>query len=101
MDCLNELRRRVEMLLHPRRFRADLEEEMRLHLDLRQQQQAERGLAPEDARLAAQRRFGNATLLREKSHSAWGWSLLESLAQDTLYGMRGLIRIPGITAIAL
>jgi hypothetical protein len=37
MQSLNELGRRIEMLLHRRRFRADLEEEMQLHIDLRQQ----------------------------------------------------------------
>src|SRR5580658_4459940 len=101
MDGLRELWRRIAMLLHPRRFRADLDEEMRLHLELRQQQQAERGLPQDEARFAARRRFGNATLLAEKSHAAWGWGWLESLGQDALYGLRAMLRSPGITAVAL
>ncbi len=101
MESLRELWRRISTLLHPRRFRADLDDEMRLHLELRQQQQAERGLSQNEARFAAQRRFGNATLLAEKSHSAWGWGWLESLVQDTFYGIRAMLRSPGITAIAL
>ncbi|MGB6688818.1 MAG: ABC transporter permease, partial [Terracidiphilus sp.] len=101
MEWLGELGRRIAMLFHRRQFRADLEDEMRLHIDLRQQQQAQHGLRDDDARSVARRRFGNATLLKERSHAAWGWNWLESLAQDTLYGVRAMLRSPGITAIAL
>jgi predicted permease len=101
MEWLKELGRRMEMLVHRRRFRADLEEEMRLHVDLRQQQQAERGLAADEARTAAMRRFGNPESIKERSHAAWGWGWLESLAQDTIYGVRAMLRSPGVTAVAL
>ena len=50
---------------------------------------------------AAHRRFGNPTLLREHSYTAWGWSWLESLLQDILYGLRAMLRSPGITLVAL
>jgi len=101
MEILHELWRRLQMLFHSRQLRADLEEEMRLHVDLRTRQKAERGLAPGDARTAALRGFGNQTLLREKSQAAWGWTWLESLLRDTLYGIRGLLRSPGATLVAL
>ena len=39
MNCLSELARRLDMLLHRRRFGADLEEEMHLHLELRRLEQ--------------------------------------------------------------
>ena len=35
------------------------------------------------------------TALKEKSHMTWGWTWLESLAQDTLYGIRAMLRSPG------
>ena len=38
MDWLRELARRLSMLMHRRQFDADLEEEVRLHLELRQQE---------------------------------------------------------------
>ncbi len=59
------------------------------------------GVAPNDAAAAARRRFGNPTLLREQSYTAWGWSWLETLAQDILYGLRAMLRSPGITLVAL
>ena len=101
MDWLKELARRFHMLLHRRQFRADLDEEMQLHLDLRQQQQAEAGMPLDDARFAARRRFGNKTALKEKSHMNWGWTWLESFAQDTLYGIRAMLCSPVLTTVAL
>jgi hypothetical protein len=66
MDWLRELARRFNMLLHRRQFDSDLEEEMRLHLELRQQEQLKAGITEEDARPAARRRFGNTTYLKEE-----------------------------------
>jgi predicted permease len=101
MNWLRELGRRFGMLLHRHQFRTDLEEEMQLHLDLRQQQQAEQGMPPDQAAFAARRRFGNVTALKEKSQLTWGWAWLESLAQDALYGIRAMLRSPGLTIVAL
>ena len=101
MDWLKEFTRRIHMLLHRRQFRADLDEEMQLHLDLRQQQLEKAGVPLNEARFAARRRFGNRTTLKEKSHMNWGWTWLESLAQDTLYGIRAMLRSPVLTIVAL
>ncbi len=96
-----EILRRLRMIFHRRQLDADLEEEMRLHLDLRQQQQVDSGLPPADARRAAHLRFGNTTRIREKSRMAWGWEALESLLQDVNYGIRAMLRSPVVTSVAL
>src|SRR5260370_31101753 len=82
MDWLRQLARRLGMLVHGRQFDAELEEEMRLHVELRQQEQIETGMSADDARAAAQRRFGNPTVLREKSHMAWGWEGLANFLKN-------------------
>ena len=53
MQRLLELFRRIRMLLHRGQFQSDLEEEMRLHLDLREQEQCEVGLSRHAAHHAA------------------------------------------------
>ncbi len=101
MSLAGEFRRRLDMLLHRGRFQRELDEEMRLHLELRSQQQIASGLTPEAAHRLAQRRFGNVTRIQEKSHMAWGWDWLETLLQDAGYGLRSMLRTPAITVVAL
>ena len=80
---------------------ADLERELNSDLELEVEEQQERGLLPEEARLAALRAFGNPTLIREQSHLAWGLEWLESFLKDVACGMRSLLRSPALTAVAL
>jgi hypothetical protein len=87
--------------MHRERLGRDLEEEMRLHLDLRQQQPVDRGLSPDAARRTAHLKFGNTTRIKEKSQIAWGSELLESFVQDLSYGARALLRSPALTVVAL
>src|SRR4029077_15508330 len=101
MNWLAKFARRLRMLIHRQQFDADLEEEIRLHLELRQEEQLESGMAAYDAQAAARRRFGNTTYLKEESQIAVGWEWLENLAQDARYGMRLLRKSPRFTAVAV
>src|SRR5271170_4419723 len=101
MSWPGEAARRIRMLLHRNQFDTDLDEEMRLHLELRRQQQIEAGVSPELARSAARRQFGNETAIKEKSHMSWGWNWLETLLQDVVYGVRSMLRSPALVVVAL
>jgi predicted permease len=101
MNFFGELGRRISMLFQRRQFDSDLEEEMRLHLDLREQQKRDAGLTGNEAHTAARRQFGNPTSLKEKSHMTWGWQWLEDIVHDAVYGARAMLRSPGITVVAL
>ena len=101
MGLASELLRRLRMTRHRDQLDRDLEEEMRLHLKLREEQLIDRGLSPEKARHTAHVKFGNTTRLKEKSQMTWGSEILESFVQDVVYGTRALLRSPGLTIVAL
>jgi hypothetical protein len=79
----------------------ELERELRDHLELDAEAKVDRGLGADEARYAAQRDFGNATLVREVTREMWAWSFLERFLQNVRYGLRLIGRNPGFTAVAI
>jgi macrolide transport system ATP-binding/permease protein len=75
---MGEILRRLNYLLHRRRFELELDEEMRHHQEL--QRGAQSG--------GAARPFGNVTLLKEDCRAMWIGSLFTQLAQDARYAAR-------------
>ena len=101
MSLPGEIKRRIQMLFRRDQLRCDLEEEMRLHLELRRQEQMDRGQPLTAAARAAHVKFGNTTRLKEKSLMIWGSETLESFFADIAYGTRALLRSPALTIVAL
>jgi predicted permease len=101
MDRLSQLWRRLFFYLRRDRFDRELEEEMRFHLELKARENAEVGMKLEEARFAAQRQFGNKTLLWEVSRDMWSFRHLETVAQDLRFSLRMMGKNPGFTAVAV
>jgi putative ABC transport system permease protein len=91
---MRELLRRLWRFVRHDKHAADLEEEMRLHLDLRASKLREQGFTAPEATAEAKRRFGNPTLLGEQGHDVWGFGALEQLRQDVRFALRRVKQNP-------
>jgi len=92
---------RVRSLFLRKRQDADLDEELRDHIDRQVEENLARGMSEEEARVAALRAFGNFVMLREQTHEAWAWVFLERLGQDLLYAFRSARRSPLLSAVGI
>ena len=84
-----------------KRMLADLDQDIRDHLERETQDNIDRGMSPEDARHAALRKFGNVARVKEDTWAVWNAVWLEQLLQDIRFGIRTSLRSPGLTLAAL
>ena len=101
MAWIHSLPLRVRALLHKRAVETDLDDEVRFHIDMETAAQMKRGVAPEEARLAATRMFGGVERFKEECRDERGTRPLEELAQDLTYGVRSFRKSPGFSFIAM
>ncbi|HXD23947.1 MAG TPA: ABC transporter permease [Gemmatimonadaceae bacterium] len=94
-SVLGELVRRVRYLVVRGRAGAELDEEMQLHVALREARLVEGGASPAEAHYAARRRFGNRTSLRERSRDMWGLTWLDDTLTDLRFALRRFRARPG------
>src|SRR5215813_616236 len=87
--------------LNRKRAEQELEEEIRLHMEMETREKIADGLSWEEAQYAARRAFGSVALATEDSRAWWGFRILEELWQDLHYGARMLIKQPGFTLVVV
>src|SRR5262245_54037964 len=84
------------------RWRGDreLDEEIDAHLEQEIRDNLDRGLALDQARSAALRRFGNRAQVMERAREGDPFFGLETVGRDVVYGLRSLRRNPAFAAVA-
>jgi macrolide transport system ATP-binding/permease protein len=80
---------------------AELQEELRFHLEEEAGERRAQGLDGEEARRAARRDLGNAALIMEDTRAMWTWTFAEQLLQDIRYGWRTIAANKTFSAMAI
>jgi putative ABC transport system permease protein len=86
---------------HPAQLDADMNDEMRFHIEMETQRQIERGLDPVEARRQAAIAFGGVEKYRGAGRDVLGFSWLRGLSTDVKLGLRMLAKYPGLTVVAV
>src|SRR5262245_44493544 len=97
MKWFNILMARLRALFRRESVLQDIEEELRVHIEMETETNIERGMAPDEARAAALKSFGNLGRNTELGYDIRGGGWLETLWQDLRYGARALLRRPIFT----
>jgi len=101
MANLREWIRRLWGTLRPQRDDRDLEQELRLHVELAAEEALRSGHAPGQARQAARIRIGGAAQAMEALRDERGLPWLDHLARDVRFGLRQIRRNPAFSGIAI
>jgi len=101
MRVLREWIHRLLGTLRLGRREADLQEELRLHVELAAEDAQRRGEAGQDAMRAARLRSGSSLGALDALRDQRGFSWIDELRRDLRHGLRTLRRSPSFTAVAL
>ncbi|HVF41564.1 MAG TPA: ABC transporter permease, partial [Pyrinomonadaceae bacterium] len=101
MRWLNILSDRLRALTGREAVIRDIDEELRLHIELETESNVRRGMSHSEARRAARLSFGNFDVMRDAAYGVRGGGLMETIWQDVRYGARVLAKHKGFTIVAV
>src|SRR5262245_45639239 len=96
------LRSLLRAFRNRREIEADMDEEFRLHAELRARDLERGGMAPQKALLVARQQFGSPARYKEESRASRGLHRIDQLRfswLDFKVGFRMLVRYPGLTVV--
>lgn len=101
MKFLDALRFRFANLFQRSQMNAEMEEELRSHIQLRADDLERSGMTRAQAERQARIEFGGRERIKEEIREAAGRTFLESLYQDAVFSLRALRKSPGFTVAAV
>src|SRR6266446_1858724 len=92
---------RMWSLLRRGKVDAEIDEELRAHLEMRVADNIGAGMSEEKARRDARLRFGNPSVIQERVTAVDAALGIESVLADVRYALRRLRRSPGFALVAV
>jgi putative ABC transport system permease protein len=98
---INEIRIRLRALFRRKAVEAEMEEELRAHLEHQTEKYVRSGIPREEAARRARLELGGLEQVKEECRDARGVNFIETTMQDVRYGLRQLRRNPVFTIVAV
>src|SRR6201992_867934 len=93
--------RRIGALGRRAKLDREIEEELREHMRMRVDADVAKGMSPDEGIRRARLRFGNPTVVKERVDAEDAALGFESFFRDARYAIRGFVKSPGFTIVAV
>jgi hypothetical protein len=93
--------RRIVALGRRSKLDREIEDELREHMRMRVDADVAKGMSPDEAIRRARLRFGNPTVVKERVDAEDAALGFERFFRDARYAVRGFVKTPGFTIVAV
>jgi hypothetical protein len=96
---LHDLLYCLRALIHRREMDAEMDDELRDHIERETEKYRRAGFTPNEAVRRAHLALGGSEQVKQQSRDSRGTKFVEDLLQDLRYAMRSFAKTPGLTAL--